>query len=458
MGTPQELATLRQLATFAESVARRASEFADDVEVLVLRRDTLSYSMTNQTLAPELTLGRLQVGLRALKNGRLAMASTTSFVVDENLAAIRAALPAARPIAREAFSSRALGHFEDGLDDELAGFSRDPASLHALALDIRARTVDAMKTHRHVRTLAGRVSIETRWVAMATRAGQGAFVDNGLSADVEVNSLRGEYERRHAWVDEETLRDVGVRAVRSLPEQRVTPAQLGLAPASVVETVIDPRLVESLIRYPAQDKFLASSLSSGQTSLEQGVRIASDEVTLVDTGALPSLRRPFDDELGEKRDVHLIERGAFGGFVTSHQSARATGVSETGNGFRSPILAEDVSEAPVRDRLSGLSMEPGATPLADLIASTERGIVARMVLGIHGADRARTAFSCTVADGVAIRDGKVAGQLAPGQWNLAGRVLPGDDEAGLLQTARLSSERVDTGSAVLPFLKTTLTV
>src|SRR5690606_2118211 len=143
------------------------------------------------------------------------------------------------------------------------------------------------------------------------------------------------------------------------------------------------------------------------TSLKVGDRIASDEVTLTDSGSLPSLRRPFDDELTGKVDVELIGEGRFRGFVTSRASAQTTGLRETGNGFRAPILAEDVSEAPVRDRLSGLSMAAGTTSLAQLIASTERGILPRMVLGIHGADRARTAFSCTVADGVAIRDGQV---------------------------------------------------
>lgn len=450
--------TADQLSAFAAALVDRAAPLVDDVEVMVIRRDVVSIAIENELLVPQLKLGRLQIGIRAIVGGKLAVAATTSLSVEDNLAALRAALPAARPVGIGDFGAGTWTRALDGVDAQIDAYSRDARLLNRLAIDIRDRTLAARKEFTHVDIASGRVGVSTRWLALATTKGSGVFCENSLSAGIEVNALHSEQELVRVWpADDSALRNVGWRAAAALPVARINPSDLGLGPAAAVTAILDPNLVEDLFRYPVHDKFLASSLVSRQTDLEPGAQIADARLRLVDTGAPRELFRPFDDELSAKTETLLIAGGLFTGFVSSRASAHQTGQAPTGNGMRTPILVEDTNEAPVRDRLGGLVLDPGTRDLAALIAATEVGILPKSVLGIHGADRARTAFSATVADGLAIRDGRVIGQLAPGMWNISGRVLPGNGEPGLLQDAEPSLERVFTGSAIFPYLRTTVT-
>jgi predicted Zn-dependent protease len=453
-----DFATLAQLADAAQQLARRLSPLVDDVEVWVTRRDLVAFGIENRHLAPELKLGRLQVALRAIHSGGLAVAATTSLDPDENEQALRAAVSAVRPARVDRFGAQRIAPTAGGHDASLAQLASSPKALMALATGLRDQAFDAVAEHPHVDAIEGRVALQTRWTAMATREGSGAMLENGLVAHASANRARVERLVLRSAEGSEELLNLGARAVRSLPPVRLSPAEVGLGPASVVPALLEPWVVESLLRIPAHDNFLASSLMAGQSTLTPGQRIASPGVTLYDTARPRALARAFDDELTPRDETPLIEDGLFCGFVTSRASARATGLRPTGNGVRSPILAEEPNEAPVRDRLLGLEMRMGTRSSAELVAALPLAIVPRALLGIHGADRARSSFSATVADGLVLRFGEVVGQMAPGRWNVSGRVLPGQGEPGLLESAQVSSDRIDTGTALLPHLTAPLVV
>ena len=458
MGVAHEEAVLEELKSFAEAVAARASHFADDVEVLVIRRDQVSLLIENRGLTPELKLGQLQVGLRALKGGLLASAATTSLSVDENVAALKAALTVGRPAQVGGFSAARIAASTRGFEPGLTRFLREPAPLQELAIAVRDRAFAAASTRPWVESIQGQVVAMQKWQVIATRSGLGAWLENALAISAEVNAAHAEQEVLRSWpADDAFVREVGARAVAAYPRERVSPEQLGLGQAAQVVALLDPNVVEQLFRYPAHDKFLASSLASGNSTLQVGEAIADPRLHLLDTGAPRELAREFDDELVPRRETALIAAGKVGGLVTSRASAKATGLPETGNGARHQLIAEPVNEAPVRDKLLGLCMNAGTRTVAELLGSAPLVIVPRALLGIHGADRARTAFSVTVSDGVAVRDGQVVGQLAPGRWNISGRVLPGDGEPGILGDAEPSRERVYTGSALMPHLRVVLT-
>ena len=122
------------------------------------------------------------------------------------------------------------------------------------------------------------------------------------------------------------------------------------------------------------------------------------------------------------------------------------------------MIAEPRNEAPVRDRLSGLRVEPGQRTLRELIGGLDRGVVLFGLLGLHGADRSRAAFSCAVYDGWAVRGGSIVGRLAPGRWNVSGRMLAGEDGPGLLERIECGRELLSTGRSRLPYLGVTLDV
>jgi PmbA protein len=184
------------------------------------------------------------------------------------------------------------------------------------------------------------------------------------------------------------------------------------------------------------------------------MRLFGERFTLDSLGDDPLLMNCgcADDEGTPTRVSRIVEGGVFRNYVTSRRSALRTGLPATGNGFRTPLFDEDMSEALVRDRLGGMEMAAGTRSMEELVASMERGVVLFELLGLHGADKARGRFSTTACGGFAVLGGKVVGRLAPGHWSIAGRVFDEPEGASIFADVEPSRERVLTGTGRMPWL------
>ena len=449
---------LESLVERARGMLERGLRHAGDVEVRIVRTDSYGYEVKNRQLSPQLSLGRVQVGLRALVPGGLAIAATSTLDEAENEAALKAALPAARPTPLEGFGSARSEPTTRWHDPTWEGWIAEPTRLRDLATALRDRTWSAKG---RLESFEGGVSFTTTWTVLASKEGLVAYKRTTGGAGAFVNSCHYEVVHLDAAPDEakaESIRDLGRRTLAEIPERIVTPSDMGLSGS--VDAILHPRMVESLLRVVGQEKFLGSSLASGLTCLEPGRTVFDPAVTLYDSGDDPSLAstRPCDDELTPTRTTTLVRRGVTQDLVWSRRSAREAGRESTGNGYRRPMLVEDENEAPVRDTLSGLVMEPGETPREDLFGGVERGIYLLACLGLHGADRARASFTAAVFDGFAVEDGKITALLAPGRWNVSGRILDGEGERGLFSEVTLSEERYESSRARLPWIRTRVLV
>ncbi len=76
----------------------------------------------------------------------------------------------------------------------------------------------------------------------------------------------------------------------------------------------------------------------------------------------------FDDDGVPAQRFHLIENGIFTGYLTGRDTAPAIGRSSNGT-----VRAESAARIPII-RMTNINLEPGTTPLADIIADTKRGI------------------------------------------------------------------------------------
>lgn len=77
----------------------------------------------------------------------------------------------------------------------------------------------------------------------------------------------------------------------------------------------------------------------------------------------------FDDDGVPAQRFHLIENGMFVGYLTGRDTAPTIGRSSNGT-----VRAETAARIPII-RMTNINLEPGATPLEDIIADTKRGIM-----------------------------------------------------------------------------------
>jgi TldD protein len=118
---------------------------------------------------------------------------------------------------------------------------------------------------------------------------------------------------------------------------------------------------------------LEISLAGGsflQPSMLGHFRYGSDLVNIVaDAGVPGSIGSfAFDDDGVPAQRFHLIENGMFVGYLTGRDTAPAIGRASNGT-----VRAETAARIPII-RMTNINLEPGTTPLADMIADTRRGI------------------------------------------------------------------------------------
>ena len=99
-------------------------------------------------------------------------------------------------------------------------------------------------------------------------------------------------------------------------------------------------------------------------------RYGSDLVNIVADATVPGSigSFAFDDDGVPAQRFHLIENGMFVGYLTGRDTAPAIGRASNGT-----VRAETASRIPII-RMTNINLEPGSTPLADIIADTKRGI------------------------------------------------------------------------------------
>ena len=118
---------------------------------------------------------------------------------------------------------------------------------------------------------------------------------------------------------------------------------------------------------------LEISLAGGsflQPQMLGNFRYGSDLVNIVAdatiAGAIGSFA--FDDDGVPAQRFHLIENGMFVGYLTGRDTAPAIGRASNGT-----VRAETAARIPII-RMTNINLEPGATPLDEIIADTARGI------------------------------------------------------------------------------------
>lgn len=219
--------------------------------------------------------------------------------------------------------------------------------------------------------------------------------------------------------------------------------------------ILHPVILHEMLVTLVCEHAFGTTAQAGLSQYKPGATVAAPNVTLTDDALDPNLADAFptDDEGVPSQRTTIIKDGVFQSFLYDRASAKVAGANSTGNGKRRPVLTETENEAPVRCSVRGLKLAPGSKPLDRMIAETGNGILVKFLLGIHTANKTTGDFTNTVYVGKIIHDGKIVALPESGRWSLKGNALE------ILKAANeRSAETVNTGSAILPYLKTELVV
>jgi PmbA protein len=152
-----------------------------------------------------------------------------------------------------------------------------------------------------------------------------------------------------------------------------------------------------------------------------GDKLFDDKITIVDDATLNGRygSATHDDEgVAHRRNV-LVDRGVLKGFLYDLKTAAQSGVESTGNGSRD--LFSPPSPSP-----TNLIFQAGETPLAEMIAGMEEGLLVEQVLGLGQGNIISGAFSNSAALAFKVEKGEIVGRVK--DVSIAGNVyelLPG---------------------------------
>ena len=176
------------------------------------------------------------------------------------------------------------------------------------------------------------------------------------------------------------------------------------APAGDMEVVLGPGWPGVLL-HEAVGHGLEADFNRKGTSAFSGMvgkRVASDRVTVVDNGTMPSRRGSIhvDDEGAGSRENVLIENGILRGYMHDKLSAKLMGEANTGNGRR-----ESYQQMPM-PRMTNTYMLAGEDDPEDILRSVKRGLYA-VNFGGGSVDITSGKFVFSASEAYLIEDGRI---------------------------------------------------
>lgn len=137
-----------------------------------------------------------------------------------------------------------------------------------------------------------------------------------------------------------------------------------------------------------------------------GEKLFDDKITVVDDGTISGqfASSSYDDEGTPHRRNVLVENGVLKGFVYDLKTAAQSGVQSTGNASRSLFL-------PPGPSFTNLILQAGTTPLKDMLASIDEGIIVESLLGLGQGNIISGAFSNPLALAFKVEKGEIVGRV-----------------------------------------------
>ncbi|MEW6093150.1 MAG: metallopeptidase TldD-related protein [Chloroflexota bacterium] len=255
------------------------------------------------------------------------------------------------------------------------------------------------------------VSLERSIVNASIRNQKGldvSFQTSPLSLGVEIDRIEGDdvlilYNQLGTTVWEENYLEFARRLVEKLEKARtpttIIPGKMPVLFAPSGALALGLPLGQGL---NGKEVYKGTSPMKGKI----GEKLFDEKITIIDDGTIDGkfASASYDDEGVPRRRNVLVEKGVLKGFIYDLKTAAQSEVESTGNASRQLFN-------PPAPSFTNFVIQPGQTPLKDMLAGIQEGILVEDLLGLGQGNIISGAFSNPLALAFKIEKGEIVGRV-----------------------------------------------
>jgi PmbA protein len=376
---------------------------AEQVEVLNLQNEKTTVEYEANQLKTCTVAETKGTAVRVIRKGQLGFSASTDENAVDKLAA--------NALESAAYGDKAPFSFPDPKPGpKVQTFDKTVANLPISRLvEIGKEILDlVLPVDANVRC---NISLERSIVSASIRNQTGldvSFQTSPFSLGIEIDRIEGDdvlivYDQFGTTVWEKNYLEFAMLLVEKLKKARtitsIKPGKMPVIFAPSGTLALGLPLSEGL---NGKEVYKGTSPMKGKI----GEKLFDEKITVIDDGTINGkfASASYDDEgVPHQRNV-LIEKGVLQGFVYDLKTAAQSGVESTGNASRGLF-------APPSPSLTNLIIQPGETPLREMIASIKEGIIVEDVLGIGQGNTISGAFSNPLALAFKVEKGEIVGRV-----------------------------------------------
>lgn len=385
---------------------------AEQVEVLSLQNEKTTVEYEANQLKTCTVAETKGTAVRVIRNGQLGFSASTDETVVNKLAANALESAAYGDPAPFSFPDPKPGPAVRTFDQVIADLPI------ARLVEIGKEILDlVLPVEPHARC---NISLERSIVNASIRNQKGldvSFQTSPLSLGLEIDRIEGDYvlilyDQLGTSVWEDDYLDFARRLVEKLKMARnITTIKPGKMPVLFAPTGT------LALALPLSEGLNGKEVYKGTSPIKDkiGEKLFDEKFTLLDDGTIDGkfASASYDDEGVPRRRNVLVEKGVLQGFVYDLKTAAQSGVESTGNASRQLFYPPEPS-------FTNLVIQPGQTPLKDMLASIEEGIIVEDLLGIGQGNTISGAFSNPIALAFKVEKGEIVGRVK--DLSIAGNV------------------------------------
>ena len=376
---------------------------AEQVEVLSLQNEktTVEYEANQlKTCAVAETKG---TAVRVIRNGQLGFSASTDETVINKLAA--------NALESAAYGDKAPFSFPDPKPGPaVRTFDKAVADLPiARLVEMGKEILDlVLRVEPDARCNIG---LERSIVTASIRNQKGldvSFQTSPLSLGLEIDRIEGDdvlilYDQFGATVWDNDYLDFARNLVEKLKKARtITSIQPGKMPVLFAPTGT------LALGLPLSQGLNGKEVYKGTSPIKDkiGEKLFDEKITIIDDGTIDGkfASASYDDEGVPRRRNVLVEKGVLKGFVYDLKTAAQSGVESTGNASRQLFNPPEPS-------FTNFVIQPGQTPLKDILSGIDEGIIVEDLLGIGQGNIISGAFSNPLALAFKVEKGEIVGRV-----------------------------------------------